>query len=296
MLVWGGSWLDTGAFYDPAGDTWSPPISVDANTPVGRVRHSTVWTGSEMIVWGGEGSGGSPDYFSSGGRYCVCAPTTYYRDADGDGFGVSTESVSSCSAPAGYVAIAGDCNDANSSLHPGATEACNGLDDDCDAIVDNGGTVLCNDGNVCTNDACQGVTGCAHAFNAAPCDDGNPCTSADTCSAGVCASGTPVLPPPEIDGVSVNGHGPTTLSWTGLGGSATYDLATSTLEDLRANATATAICLADNVPLASYVDAQPDPAENTGTYYLVRASTACGTGGYGFDSSGVERIPAAACP
>ena len=168
---------------------------------------------------------------------------TYYRDADNDGFGVSTNTVSLCSAPAGYVAIAGDCDDANASRHPGAAEACNGVDDDCDAIVDDA-----------------------------------------------------VPPPPECGDVSVTGHGPTTLSWTGLGGGASYDLATSTLEDLRANATTTATCLADDIPLASYVDTQPAPSENAGYYYLVRASNACGLGSYGFDSAGAERIPTTACP
>ncbi len=32
---------------------------------------------------------------------------------------------------------AGDCDDANPGVHPGAAEVCNGLDDDCDGIVDN---------------------------------------------------------------------------------------------------------------------------------------------------------------
>jgi hypothetical protein len=32
-----------------------------------------------------------------------------------------------------------------------------------------------------------------------------------------------------------------------------------------------------------------DPAEGAGFFYLVRASNACGTGTYGFDSDSVER-------
>lgn len=50
------------------------------------------------------------------GLFNVCGT----RDIDGDGFSV----------------CAGDCNDANAALHPGAAESCNGIDDDCSGIVD----------------------------------------------------------------------------------------------------------------------------------------------------------------
>lgn len=63
---------------------------------------------------------------------------TYYRDADGDGFGSLTDTRTSCSAPVGYVAVTGDCNDASSAIKPGATEVCNGIDDDCDQETDEG--------------------------------------------------------------------------------------------------------------------------------------------------------------
>src|SRR3990167_6469127 len=36
----------------------------------------------------------------------------------------------------GYSEIEGDCDDANSSIHPGAVERCNGIDDNCDDVVD----------------------------------------------------------------------------------------------------------------------------------------------------------------
>jgi hypothetical protein len=50
-----------------------------------------------------------------------CEPLgTFYQDSDKDGYG-GTVSVKQCTAPAGYVSAAGDCNDANAQVHPGQT-------------------------------------------------------------------------------------------------------------------------------------------------------------------------------
>jgi N-acetylneuraminic acid mutarotase len=74
MVVWGGHYYDpyygnvylnTGARYDPATDTWQP-VSNGPNTPSSRRSHTAVWTGSEMIVWGGDHVF-SP--LNTGGRY-----------------------------------------------------------------------------------------------------------------------------------------------------------------------------------------------------------------------------------
>jgi hypothetical protein len=64
--------------------------------------------------------------------------TTYYRDADGDGYGTSATTTQACTAPTGYVTNKTDCNDANANVKPGATEICDGLDNDCDGQVDEG--------------------------------------------------------------------------------------------------------------------------------------------------------------
>jgi hypothetical protein len=66
-------------------------------------------------------------------------PTTvWYLNADGDGYYVWT-SVSCTSPGANYNTtggILGDCNDTNAAVHAGATETCNGIDDDCDGMID----------------------------------------------------------------------------------------------------------------------------------------------------------------
>ena len=66
--------------------------------------------------------------------------STYYRDADADGYGVSTSTTVACSAPSGYVSNSTDCNDASNTVHPLATEYCNSVDDDCDGSIDESAT------------------------------------------------------------------------------------------------------------------------------------------------------------
>ena len=85
MIVWGGEGytqdpgesngvltrgaLDTGARYHPATDTWTPMDSAVA--PAARTEHTMVWTGTEVIIFGGRStynySTGS--YLDSGARY-----------------------------------------------------------------------------------------------------------------------------------------------------------------------------------------------------------------------------------
>ncbi|MGQ9898583.1 MAG: Kelch repeat-containing protein, partial [Acidobacteriota bacterium] len=60
MIIWGGrstdssnntTYLDNGGRYNPTTDTWAPTSTEGRPGP--RFRHTAVWTGSEMIIWGG---------------------------------------------------------------------------------------------------------------------------------------------------------------------------------------------------------------------------------------------------
>jgi len=76
MIVWGGFDLfaatsfNTGGRYTPATDTWVATSTVGA--PTDRYLHTAVWTGSQMIVWGGLGSFG---ILNTGGRYAPASDT-----------------------------------------------------------------------------------------------------------------------------------------------------------------------------------------------------------------------------
>ena len=67
----------------------------------------------------------------------VCG-TTWYRDADGDTWGDADDTIVAVEQPAGYVAGAGDCDDIDPGIDPGAVEVCDGLDNDCDGEIDEG--------------------------------------------------------------------------------------------------------------------------------------------------------------
>lgn len=54
-----------------------------------------------------------------------------YDDADGDGYGNIATVNEACEPADGQTARAGDCDDFDAEVHPGAPERCNGIDDDC---------------------------------------------------------------------------------------------------------------------------------------------------------------------
>jgi hypothetical protein len=105
-------------------------------------------------------------------------------------------------------------------------------------------------------------------------------------------------PPGEIDALVLTKGALTGVSWAGLpAGSAVYDISGGTLSLLRlAGSVADASCLENDVPSAPWNDPRPDPVEDDGYYYLVRAQNVCGAGTYGAATGGAERLPGTPCP
>src|SRR3989440_12694122 len=76
-----GLYLNTGGGYNPSTDNWTATTQTDA--PSARERHTAVWIGGEMIVWGGTGITGEEN---TGGGYKTGtnswpAPSTTYTPA-----------------------------------------------------------------------------------------------------------------------------------------------------------------------------------------------------------------------
>jgi N-acetylneuraminic acid mutarotase len=67
MVIWGGlssgPVFNVGGRYNPANNTWAAAAITTTGAPALRSLHTAVWSGTEMIVWGG----GS--YTNDGGRY-----------------------------------------------------------------------------------------------------------------------------------------------------------------------------------------------------------------------------------
>ncbi|MBM4392422.1 MAG: hypothetical protein FJ090_14975, partial [Deltaproteobacteria bacterium] len=138
--------LDTGTadtwYLDADGDGYGNVLDIQwaCTAPSG-----TVADGSDCDDLDGDINPGATELCNGDDDDCdgsidedASAVSTWYRDSDGDGYGDPGLDTSDCAAPSGYVADDSDCDDADEDISPGASEVCNGLDDDCDGTADDG--------------------------------------------------------------------------------------------------------------------------------------------------------------
>jgi hypothetical protein len=125
--------------------------------------------------------------------FAPCTPSTWYVDADGDGFGNVSTTLSYCTQPYGYVANSTDCDDAVAAVNPGATEICNSIDDDCDSSTDEGIPLITyyNDADGDGFGAGLGTVTCSvlaapYVTNNTDCDDTN--ASVNTAATELCTN------------------------------------------------------------------------------------------------------------
>jgi hypothetical protein len=138
--------VDAGTWYDDADrDGYGDPAvaTTACDAPLGSIADATDCDDADPTAYPG-----AVEYCDGADDNCdgtvdepsAADASTWYADADGDAYGNASASTVACSAPAGNVADATDCDDAEADAHPGATEICDGIDDDCDGRIDTGAT------------------------------------------------------------------------------------------------------------------------------------------------------------
>lgn len=137
--------LESGTLATKDGVTHTTPRTASG----GNVTFKAEWTAStvtgvDFIVYAlsGNGDGSAGGDAGEGARLTTvsgCTGTTYYVDQDNDGYGTSDPVYpphKDCTKPVSYADKMGDCDDFTASVHPGASESCDGKDNDCNGKVD----------------------------------------------------------------------------------------------------------------------------------------------------------------
>ncbi|HJL18228.1 MAG TPA: hypothetical protein RMH99_21370 [Sandaracinaceae bacterium LLY-WYZ-13_1] len=207
---------------------------------------------------------------------CEVVPPRYYRDTDGDGYGVAAMTMRFCAgtAPSGWAEMSGDCRPMDGDAYPMASERCNAVNDDCDAETDEGfmlgdacrcedgaerGALICDTDTTTTCDypaeVCNGLDddcdGAPDDLGAGSCVQG---TTDDTCTISGGCVGTRVCrddctwgacePPPDVcnlmdddcDGFPDDELGLSSPNTIGTAGAAVVDVAAAWRADVASGA------------------------------------------------------------
>jgi hypothetical protein len=137
--------VESGTLANKDGVTHTTPRAASGGTVTFKAEWTaTAVTGVDFIVYAlsANGDGNSGGDGGEGARLTTvsgCAGTTYYVDQDNDGYGTSDPvypAHKDCTRPTSYADKMGDCDDFTASVHPGASESCDGKDNDCNGKVD----------------------------------------------------------------------------------------------------------------------------------------------------------------
>jgi uncharacterized protein YcfJ len=167
-------------YQDSDGDGYgnSSSTTLSCSVPSGYASNSTDCNDGNGSIYPGASESCNSIDDDCDGSIDENVKNTYYQDSDGDGYGNSSSTTLSCSAPSGYASNSTDCNDGNGSIYPGASESCNSIDDDCDGSIDENVTTLYyqdsdNDGygSSSTTLSCSQPSG--YASSGGDCNDGS---------------------------------------------------------------------------------------------------------------------------
>ena len=102
-------------------DSCDQPSGYVSNTGDCNDTEALAWTGATEVCDG-------VDNNCTDGELDAIDQPTWYADTDSDTYGDPSTMTDSCDQPSGYVSNADDCNDTEALAWTGATEVCDGVD------------------------------------------------------------------------------------------------------------------------------------------------------------------------